>query len=159
MQIERRTLPGVHMAFVTYAGPIRGVTSAIPELLASIREGGVEPLGPPVALYPSAEQDPEAIMARVCVPVPAWFTGHAGLRTLTLGPVDVVVAHFHGPHRDLGAAYDALSAWVDEQGLSVAEGVSETFVVGPHDGVAEQQWHTKVAVRLKEPILPPSEPK
>jgi effector-binding domain-containing protein len=151
VQIERRTLPGVHMAFVVYTGPIDGVTSAVPDLLDALRQAGAEPLGPPVAVYPSAQQDPNAIMARVCVPVPDWYQGHGGLRTLTMGPVDVVVAHFHGPHRDIGAAYDAISNWVDDQDLSLAEGVSETFVVGPHDGRPEDEWHTKVAVRIKAP--------
>lgn len=149
MNIERRTFPAIYMAFRTYAGPVARIADAIPALVDAVRQAGGEPLGPPVALFPSAEQDPESILARLCVPVHAGFAGHAGLRTLTLGPVDVAVARFHGPYQDIGKAYEALSTWVDEQGLSLAEGVSETFVVGPHSGVVDSEWQTDVAVRLK----------
>lgn len=152
--IERTRYPAIHMAFRTYAGPVEGIAEALPALVQAVRDAGSEPAGPPVALFPSTEQDPRSLLVRLCVPVPPSFVGGPGLRTLTLEPVEVAVAHFLGRYADIGQAYDALSTWVDDEGLAVGEGVSETFVCGPLDGAQEDEWRTDVAVRIK-PVTSP----
>lgn len=149
MQVHRLTYPAAHVAFVLYAGPVEALPQALAPLLDAVRRAGAPPLGPPLALYPSAAQNPDSILARLCVPVRTSFFGSHRLRTLTLPPVDVAVVRHVGPHRDIGAAYETLSAWIGEHGMSLAEGTSETFVCGPHDGAGEDQWQTDVAVRLK----------
>ena len=149
MQVNRVTYPAVHIAFVLYAGPVDGLPGALLPLLDAVRLAGAATVGPPLALYPSAAQDPGSVLARLCVPVQAGFAGSHRLRTLTLPSVQVAVVRHFGAHRDIGHAYEALSAWIAQEGLSIAEGLSETFVRGPHDGAPEEQWQTDVAVRLK----------
>lgn len=151
MPIERRIYPAIHMAFQTYAGPVAGIADALLPLIQAVRAMGLEPQGPPIALFPSVEQDPSAILARLCVPVDKSFTGTQHLRTIMLGTVEVAVARHRGGYLDIGEAYEMLSNWIDDEGLTRAEGVSETFVVGPQDGVGAEQWVTEVAIRLKAP--------
>ncbi len=149
MHVHRLTYPAAHVAFVLYAGSVEALPQALAPLLDAVRQAGAPPLGPPLVLYPSAAQNPDSILARICVPVRATFLGSHRVRTLTLPAVDVAVVRHIGPHRDIGKAYEALSAWIGEHGMSLAEGMSETFVCGPHDGAPEDEWQTDVAVRLK----------
>lgn len=151
MQVHRVTYPAVHVAFVLYAGPVDGLPGALQPLLEAVRLAGAATVGPPLALYPNATQDPNSVLARLCVPVQAGFGGSHRLRTLTLPAVEVAIVRHFGAHRDIGHAYETLSAWIAQEGLSIAEGLSETFVRGPHDGAPEAQWQTDVAVRLKLP--------
>jgi superfamily II DNA or RNA helicase len=154
MHIERTTYPSIYVAFRTYEGPVDGLADAIAPFLAAVRAAGIEPQGPPVALFANAEQDPQAMRARLCVPVERWFSGSPSLRTSTLQAVEVAVARHEGAYRDIGVAYEALSAWLDQQGFSVGEGVSETFVAGPHTGAPEAAWCTEIAVRIKASTSP-----
>ncbi len=137
------------MAFRSFSGPVDDIVAAVRTLVDSVRASGETPLGPPVVVYPSAAQDPQAVVARICVPVPAGFHGQDDLRTLTMDAVEVAVARHVGPHAEIGKAYEAISTWVDEHGRSLAQGASETFVIGPHTGAPPETWQTDVAVRLK----------
>ena len=114
MHVHRLTYPAAHVAFVLYAGSVEALPQALAPLLDAVRQAGAPPLGPPLVLYPSAAQNPDSILARICVPVRATFLGSHRVRTLTLPPVDVAVVRHVGPHRDIGKAYEALSAWIGE---------------------------------------------
>lgn len=151
MDVEQRTYPAIRMAFRSFSGPIEGVAQAVKSLVRDVEASGEARLGPPIVLYPSAGQDPAAVVARVCVPVGPAFHGHGDVRTLTMDPVEVAVARHDGSWAEIGRAYEALSSWVDRQGRTLAEGVSETLLVGPHSDAAPEQWQTEVAVRLKAP--------
>jgi effector-binding domain-containing protein len=149
MDVEQRTYPSIRMAFRTFSGPIEGLAQAVRALVHDVHATGEPPLGPPIVLYPSAGQDPSAVVTRVCVPIGPDFQGYGDVRTLTMESVEVAVARHDGPWAEIGRAYEALSTWVDEHGRTMAEGASETFLVGPQTDAAPAEWRTEVAVRLK----------
>lgn len=149
VDVQQRIYPAIHMVFRSFSGPVDDIVAAVRALIEAVQAAGETPLGPPVVLYANAGQDPQAVVARICVPVPTRFQGFGDLRTLTIEAVEVAVARHVGPHAEIGQAYEAISAWVDEQGCSLAEGASETFVVGPHTDSPPECWQTDVAVRLK----------
>ena len=149
MSIERLQYPTQHVVFRAWMGPADELTGAIEQFVRDVRAAGATPLGPPLALYPRVEHDPQATVARLCIPVPEQPPRAGDLRTIAMDPVDVLVARHDGGWHDLHEAYDALSAWIDDHGLKVAEGVSETFRFGPLEGAPPETWCVDVAVRIK----------
>lgn len=140
----------LRVAFEAYSGPVTGVAKAAIALQDRVQAAGVPVIGAPVALFPTADQNPTSVMVRLCIPVPA-ATETAGLRYFDLEPVDVVNAEYRGPYAEIGRAYDALSNWVDEHQATVGEGISETYRRGPRGDAPEDAWEVDVAIRLRRP--------
>ena len=55
-----------------------------------------------------------------------------------------------GPYEDLGAAYRALTEWIDRNGLEAAGPVQERYLNGPGDGATPAEYRTEVEI----PVVP-----
>jgi effector-binding domain-containing protein len=109
----------------------------LPLLFARLGAGGVAPVGPPVARY--FEFGPDVADFEIAVPVarpPHGMAplndlpdGEIGTSTLPGGAIAMVV--HTGPYPGLGSAYQALSAWMREEGHGEGPGPWESYVDDP----------------------------
>lgn len=116
--------------------------------------GSVEPAsaaaGAPFAVYYNEPFRPEDIDVEMGLPVAADAkideTHDVHRRVLSGGPVAYTV-HV-GPYSSIGAAYDALYAWVDDHGHKRTGPPREIYVVGPSQGAKPAEYRTEIEVPI-----------
>ena len=104
--------------------------------------------GPPFAIYHAF--GPDTMDAEICVPVEGTYpvTGRIQARIL---PATQVARTVHiGPYDDLGAAYEAVTAWVSTHPFEASGPVQERYQTGPGDGASAATYRTEV----EQPITP-----
>ena len=117
---------------------------AFAELFGRLGLLGVPPAGHPFVIYHAF--GPSEMDAEVCVPVaqPATATGRIQSREL---PAATVVRTLHvGPYDELGAAYRALTDWIERNGFEASGPVQERYLNGPGDGVSPADFRTEVEI-------------
>jgi effector-binding domain-containing protein len=104
--------------------------SAYGELFQLMGQQGVRPAGPPFAVYhdPEFKEDDIDVEAGVPVAEPVASMGRVVGGEMPAGPIAVTL-HL-GPYEEIGGAYRALTAWVQEHGREVAGSPREVYVVG-----------------------------
>jgi len=124
------------------------LSGAFGELFGRIGLLGIRPAGHPFVIYHAF--GPSEIDAEVCVPITeaASATGRIQSREL---PAMTVARTLHvGPYEELGAAYRALTEWIDRNRLEAAGPVQERYLNGPGDRVPPAEYRTEVEI----PIVP-----
>ena len=124
------------------------LSGAFGELFGRLGLLGVQPAGHPFVIYHAF--GPIDIDAEVCVPIDEGVsaTGRIGSREL---PAVTVARTLHvGPYDDLGAAYRALTEWINRNGLEAAGPVRERYLNGPGYGATPTQNRTEVEI----PVVP-----
>lgn len=110
-----------------------------------LQSQGLVSSGPPFALYHN--MDMEALDVEIGFPIAPGdvekaraATGQVGPDAVTLGtiPGGRVVTDIHtGSYETIGATYEAMSAYVGEQGLQPADWVYEFYLNSPQDTAPE----------------------
>jgi effector-binding domain-containing protein len=104
--------------------------SAYGEIFQAIGQQGVRPAGPPFVMYhdPEFKEDDIDLEAGVPVSDPVEPTGRVVSSTL---PAGTIACTLHlGPYEGIGAAYGAVTAWVQEHGREFAGPPREVYLVG-----------------------------
>jgi effector-binding domain-containing protein len=122
------------------------------ELFGQLKILGVTPSGPPLVIY--HEFGATDIDAEVCVPIGRDVTATGTARTRIL-PAATVARTLHvGPYEALGAAYEALNAWVAQQDLTVAGPVQERYLNGPGDTGSPAEYQTEIELPVVAKVVP-----
>jgi AraC family transcriptional regulator len=120
------------------------LAEALPEAWLAAQELGLAPDGPPFTRYLSDFGPQVEYEAGVTIPAAAAAkVGRAVPTELPGGPV--AVAWHVGPYDSLGDTYQALLAWIGEQGLIVAGPMWEVYWTNP-DTAPPAEWRTEVVV-------------
>jgi effector-binding domain-containing protein len=101
------------------------------EIFGLIGGLGVRPAGPPFSIYHDPEFKEEDVDLEVGFPVsePVESAGRVVGRTL---PGALVAAAIHaGPYDEIGPAYTAITAWIQEHGHEVAGPPREVYLTDP----------------------------
>lgn len=117
---------------------------AFAELYGRLGLLGVAPAGHPFVIYHAF--GPAEMDAEVCVPIagPATATGRIGSRQI---PATTVARTLHvGPYEELGAAYRALTEWIEGNGFEASGPVRERYLNGPGEGVTPADVRTEVEI-------------
>ncbi len=131
------TLKDTHPQHILYrrlSVEIEGLPAAIggtfERLYAHLAAIGVPPAGAPFVIYRS---DPGSKVwdVEVCAPVSREVEAPAGLEYRTLSGGLVASTLHVGPYEQLGSAYDALAAWVGQQGYRSADAPREVYLSPP----------------------------
>ena len=126
------------------------IGSAFDRLFGRLGRSGIEPAGPPFVIYHVFGV--EGIDAEVCVPVAAIRDVPNDMISRVV-PATTVARTVHvGPYDELEAAYSALAAWVERQGLTPAGPMRERYLDGPGDATTPSEYRTEV----EQPIVPVS---
>lgn len=105
--------------------------AAYAEILGLIGGLGVRPAGPPFSIYHDPEFKEDDVDLEVGFPVsePVESAGRVVGRILPGGPVAATI--HAGPYDEIGPAYQALAAWIQEHGHEMAGPPREVYLVGP----------------------------
>lgn len=131
---------------------VRGVVSyeeltdffseAFAEAARAAAQEGAEITGPPFGFYPEMPTDRVTVEAGFPVSRSVSATGRA--HPLVLPGGKVVRAMHVGPYDTLEESYDALRAWVAEQGVRVAIPMWECYLSDPESEPDPEQWRTQI---------------
>jgi effector-binding domain-containing protein len=154
---------GVHHEFeiknfpVQPAASIRATTTAeglreffdeaLPEVWRHLESSGVEPAGPPFAVW--HEYDPQRIDVETGFPVPEGIEGAGRVVASELPGGRAVVTWHTGPYDGLGEAHNAVSAYIDDQGLAVGGPSREVYWTDPGAEPDPSKWKTEVIWPIK----------
>jgi DNA-binding transcriptional MerR regulator len=118
--------------------------SAYGEVFRAIAEQGARPAGPPFSIYHDPEFRDDDIDVEVGVPVDEAVVPGGRLvgRTLDGGPVAYTL-HV-GSYEEIGAAYRAVSGWIQAHGHTMSGAPREVYLVGPGQAPDPSGYRTEI---------------
>ncbi len=122
---------------------LRGVFDrAFPQVMGVVEAQGVAITGPPFGFYPRMPADTVAVV--VGFPVAAAIMAEGEVEPFELPGGRVVTATHVGPYDALAQTYEELVAWARGEGLTLAEGMWETYVSDPSAEPDPSTWRTLI---------------
>ncbi|GHH77992.1 GyrI-like domain-containing protein [Promicromonospora soli] len=103
---------------------------------------GVDPAGPPVALYEGMSEGTFEVTAGFPVPTGAAPSDDVVVAMLP-GGATVEVIH-EGSYDGLSDTYEELTAWFEENGMTPPTVMWEEYLVGPESGADPSHWQTRI---------------
>jgi effector-binding domain-containing protein len=118
--------------------------SAFSELFGYLGEMGVSPVGPPMTIYHDPEFKEDDIDLEICVPIEKKLAGRGNLNGWTSPEMTVAFTLYSGPYTGIGAAYQALSEWIQSHGHETAGPHREIYLVSPQQASDPSEYRTEV---------------
>ena len=149
---EIRTIEAVPTLTIRTTVPIERIGETFGPLLQEVwahaRQVGAAVAGPPFALYHRVSEAGADLEAGVPVATPAPGGGRvrAGMRPAGR----VACATHYGPYETLEKTYEALQAWAEEQGHTLATVMWESYETDPEEEPDPSRWRTDVYWPLRE---------
>lgn len=103
---------------------------------------GLNPAGPPVALYQGMAEGRFDVTAGFPVPPGAAPSGDVVV-TMLPGGATVEVIH-QGSYDDLSSTYEELTAWFKDNGMTPPAVMWEEYLVGPESSADPGHWQTRI---------------
>jgi len=101
------------------------------------------PAGPPFAIYHDEEFKEEDMDIEVCASTSTLLTGEGEVKSRELSGVTVASTLHMGPYDDSGEVWQALFAWLTEQGYRPSGPPREIFFVGPQPGKDSSEYRSE----------------
>jgi effector-binding domain-containing protein len=120
------------------------------QMFGYLAEIGVRPAGPPLAIYHDPEFKEDDVDVEVCVPVERRVAGRGEMRGSVLSAGPVAATLHAGPYHEVGPAYCALVAWIQEHGHECAGPPREIYLVGPGQAADPAEYRTEILWPLEE---------
>lgn len=114
----------------------------LPEVWGYLEGKGVPPVGAPFARY--HDYTPERIDLEVGLPVAQALEGAGRIQAGELPGGPVAATRHFGPYDQLGQAYDALAAWIKQQGRESSRAPWEVYLTNPAELPNSADWQTEV---------------
>jgi effector-binding domain-containing protein len=144
---EFRRTSEQHTAAIRMTRPVAQVGAAMaeafPKIYHAVVSSGVEPAGEPLARY--FDMDAEAMIFECAVPVPGPFPGADEVQPSTVGGGEVAFAVHVGPYDTIGQTWEALMAWLTEQGKAPAGPTWEVYIDDPQE-IPESELKTELYI-------------
>jgi len=121
--------------------------AAISEVMAAVAAQGIGPTG--VVFSHHRRMDPETFDFEVGVPVSAPVTPVGRVIASELPAARIARTIYRGRYEGLATAWSEFSAWINEQGHTVAPNLRERYVQGPESGPEPSLWRTE----LNRPLI------
>jgi effector-binding domain-containing protein len=148
---EITTVPERHVALIraTVKHDDIGTTMAaiLPEVFAFLEEQEVSITGPPFSRFVAHAQD--EVVLEAGFPVGAVFESGERVKAGTLPAGKTVTAWHNGPYEGLAAAHEALSKWLQEQGLAANGSRWEVYWTNPGTQPDQTKWRTQLFCPVK----------
>lgn len=128
--------------------PLAGISAflgqAFGEEFGLLARLGVRPAGPPFSIYHDPDFREDDVDVEVGVPVAEPVAGQGRVSPGTL-PAGMVACTLHaGPYEEIGGAYRALAAWMQERGHESAGAPREVYLVGMGEATVPADLRTEV---------------
>jgi len=121
--------------YLERVGPYSGTGSLIPEVHRLLAQQGIQPSGPPFALYydDPGTVAPAALRSRACVPVESWTRATRPLSADSLPSRTVAYAVASGPYPDVPDCYKGLFGYMDRMNWTLAGPIREIYLIPPSE--------------------------
>lgn len=145
-KIERKAQPTL---FIRTRSSVEGLPDLMGKCYGEIAQylgkAGVQPAGPPFAAY--FNMDMQDLDLAVGFPVPEGVKGKGEIEAGEI-PAGKFAACVHiGPYSAIESAYQALSKWMDEQGLEMG-GPAYEFYLNDPENTAPEDLKTQILFTL-----------
>ena len=119
------------------------------EIMGYIIESGQAPAGMPVAIYHSMGENLDVDL-ECAIPTAAAMDGRGRVAPGELPAGKAATVTHMGPYHELGTTWDALTEWMDSQGLEPAEAPCwEVYVTDPRAEPDQSKWRTDIFYPIK----------
>ncbi len=106
---------------------------------------GVRPAGMPLAIYHDPEFMEDDVDVEICVPTERRVAGKGEMNGSVLAGGPVAATLHAGSYHEVGPAYQALMAWIQEHGHECAGPPREVYLVGPGQAADPAEYRTEIA--------------
>jgi AraC family transcriptional regulator len=113
-----------------------------PEVFAYLEKKGLQPAGPSFGVYHTFSED--RVDFHAGFPVGEPVEGQGRIEAIELPGGRAAVTVHVGPYTTIGAAYEALDAFMHGQGHKQGAPPREVYVVGAGDEPDSSKWRTEV---------------
>jgi AraC family transcriptional regulator len=113
-----------------------------PEVFTYLEKKGLQPAGPSFGVYHTFSED--RVDFHAGFPVGEPVEGQGRIEAIELPGGRAAVTVHVGPYTTIGAAYEALDAFMHGQGHKQGAPPREVYVVGPGDEPDSSKWRTEV---------------
>ncbi len=144
-----KELPAIHALVMRRRTSRDGIATALSECLPTVfayaQRHGLAIAGPPFARYPEVSMGSLVLEAGVTIAAPAPEEPGDGIEAITIPSGAVAVAIHRGPYERLQETYQAIEAWIQDEGLSIAGPPRETYLTDPGEYPDPATWETEIA--------------
>ncbi len=126
------------------------MSAAYAQIGAFLGQNGITPAGPPVALYYAWNEETQTTDMAPAMPVaelpdaiPETLAG------ITLEADSALLIDYYGDYNGIGAAHEAMDAYLKEHQLRHSTPVMEIYMTDPGSEQDTSQWHTQVVYLLE----------
>jgi effector-binding domain-containing protein len=113
-----------------------------PEVTRAVEAQGAPITGPPFGFYPRMPDDTVAVV--VGFPVAEPIAADGDVEPFELPGGRVVTGTHVGPYEALARTYEQLVAWAGAEGLTLAEGMWESYLSDPGAEPDPSTWRTLI---------------
>ena len=146
--IEQRTLPEQPTMVIRGKVKLEDIPSFLGRVYSTVErqvnESGAHAIGAPFARYRALDPEYREFEIEAGVPVLVAAPGHGEVHGSSLpgGPAAVTV-HI-GPYERLESAYDAITAWLEQQGATPNGPAWEVYHTDADEQPDPATWHTEI---------------
>lgn len=144
---EFRSVPEQPIAAIRFNTPLDGIgasmAQAFPAIFETVTKAGAVPAGAPLARYHTFGE--EVIDYECAIPLAAPWTGDGEVQAGSIGGGETAFGVHVGPYDQLRGTWEALMAWVKEQGREAAGAPWESYVDDPTE-VGSDKLRTEIFV-------------
>ena len=126
------------------------LSTMLPALFTHAQQHGIAMAGPPFARYPEFGMGSLVMEGGMPTAEPADGVPDAGIEALTIPAGQAAVAIHRGPYETLSETYQAIEAWIQQEGRTVAGPPWETYLTDPRQEPDMSKWVTQLAFRLAD---------
>ncbi len=140
-KVEPQTVAAIREVIPTYSD----VSQLYGQLFAHLGQHKARPAGPPLAIYHDPEYRERDVDVEAAVPVAGPVVGSERVVVRELPGVERMACAVHqGSYESIGAAYNALMAWIESNGYRITGPCREVYPQGPESGRDPASYVTEV---------------
>ncbi len=113
-----------------------------PEIMAYLQKIGSYPIGPPLSLYHTFDQNAMDIEAGIPIATPIPEEGRIKTGKTPEGKVAYTI--HTGPYETLETTYSAIMTWIKENGKELSSPTWEIYLTDPQEELDTSKWKTEI---------------
>jgi len=145
--VTLKSIPAQRVAYLRRVIPTyAGVGELFGELFGCIGQLQVRPIGPTILIMYDPEFREQDVDVEVAIPVAQAVPAGTPLRDRILPEVQAACVVYQGAYDGIGAAYNAVMAWLEPNGYKIAGPCRENYLHSPGDTTDPAQYVTEIQV-------------